>query len=60
MPQRLQLPAIDAVTVAARAAAAATPREREVHVVAAEQDVIADGDALEREIAIPLGDRESG
>ena len=28
-------------------------REREVHVVAAEQDVIADGDALERELAAP-------
>ena len=27
-------------------------REREVHVVAAEQDVLADGDALERELAI--------
>jgi hypothetical protein len=29
-------------------------RQREVHVVAAEQDVLADGHALERQIAVPL------
>ena len=33
-----------------------TPRERQVHVVAAEQDVIADRDALEREIAVVFAD----
>ena len=33
-------------------------REREVHVVAAEQDVLADGDALEREVAVLLGHRD--
>ena len=31
-------------------------RQRQVHVVAAEQDVIADGDALEREVAVGLAD----
>ena len=31
-------------------------REGEVHVVAAEQDVIADRDALEREVAVVLAD----
>ena len=35
-------------------------REREVHVVAAEQDVLADGDALEREVAVLLGDGDQG
>ena len=34
--------------------------EREVHVVAAEQDVIADRDALEREVAVLLADQRSG
>ncbi len=29
--------------------------ERQVHVVAAEQDVLADGDALEGEVAVALG-----
>ena len=33
-------------------------REREVHVVAAEQDVIADRDALEREVAVVLADED--
>ena len=34
--------------------------EREVHVVAAEQDVVADGDALERQRALLLVDRDQG
>ena len=29
--------------------------ERQIHVVAAEEDVIADGDALERQVAVALG-----
>ena len=35
-------------------------REGEVHVVAAEQDVVADGDALERELAACLRRPRSG
>ncbi len=34
------------------------PRERQVHVVAAEQDVVADGDPLEAQLAGLLGDRD--
>ena len=32
--------------------------QRQVHVVAAEQDVIADGDPLERQVALDLADRD--
>ena len=35
-------------------------REGEVHVVAAEEDVIADGDALEAQIAVPVDHRDEG
>ena len=35
-------------------------RERQVHVVAAEQDVLADGHALKRELAVLLGDGDQG
>ena len=35
-------------------------REREIHVVAAEQDVLADRDALEREVAVALRRPRSG
>ena len=41
---------------AASSRCCAQAREREVHVVAAEQDVLPDGDALEREIAVALRD----
>ena len=57
VPQRLQLPRVDAVAFALEALLH-DAREREVHVVAAEQDVIADRDALEREVAVVLADRD--
>ena len=41
---------------AASSRCCSSAREREVHVVAAEQDVLADRDALEREVAVALRD----
>ena len=55
VPQRLQLPGVDAMAFPLEALLH-DAREREVHVVAAEQDVIADRDALEREVAVVLAD----
>jgi hypothetical protein len=57
MPQRVQLPRVEALTTLFEPLLQ-EPREREIHVVAAEQDVIADGDALEYEIPLVLGDRD--
>ena len=54
VPQRVQLPGIDAVPVALEPLLHQA-RQRQIHVVAAEEDVIADGDALEREIAVVFG-----
>ena len=50
MPQDLQLPDIDAI---ARAKALLQKaRKRQVHVVAAQQDVVTNGDAFQRQFAI--------
>ena len=57
VPQRLQLPRVDAMAFALEALLH-DAREGEVHVVAAEQDVIADRDALEREVAVVLADED--
>ena len=57
VPQRLQLPRVDAVAFPLEALLH-DAREREVHVVAAEQDVIANRDALEREVAVVLADQD--
>ncbi len=59
MPEPLQLPCVDAVALLFEALLQKS-REREVHVVAAEQDVLADGDALEREFAVLLRDGDQG
>src|SRR5262249_2146612 len=53
VPQRLQLPGVDAVPLVLEAPLG-EPCERQIHVVAAEENVIADRDALEREIAVAL------
>ena len=55
VPQAVQLPRVHLVPLAFEPLLQQT-RERQVHVVAAEQDVLADRDALEREIAVPLAD----
>ena len=55
VPERLQLPGVDAVAVQFEPLLD-EPRQREIHVVAAEQDVIANRDALEREVAVVLAD----
>ena len=57
VPQRLQLPGVDAVSFPFEPLLHDV-RQRQVHVVAAEQDVIADRDALEREVAVALADRD--
>ncbi len=57
VPQRLQLPGVDAVAFPLEALLHEAG-EGEVHVVAAEQDVIADRDALEREVAVVLADED--
>src|SRR5439155_23187395 len=53
VPQRLQLPRINPVTFTLEALLH-DARQGEVHVVAAEQNVIANRDALEREISVVL------
>ena len=53
----VQLPGVDAMSRRFEPLLQ-TSRKREIHVVAAEQDVIADRDALEREVAIALADRD--
>src|SRR5438128_2532836 len=57
MPQRVQLPRVEPLT-ARLEPLLKRPREREIHVVAAEQDVIPDRDALEGEVTVLLGDRD--
>ncbi len=57
VPQRLQLPGVDAVSLLLEPLLHQA-RERQIHVVAAEQDVIANRDALEREIAVVLADQD--
>src|SRR5690606_4055476 len=57
MPERLQLPGIDAVAFALQLLLQEAG-ERKIHIVAAEQDVIADGDAPQRQIAVLLRDRD--
>ena len=56
MPQSLQLPPVDAMAVRLEPLLCHA-REGEVHVIPAEQDVIANRDALEREIAVALADQ---
>src|ERR1700726_3906502 len=56
MPQGVELPPIDAVTLVFEALLC-DAGQCQIHVVAAEQDVIADRDALEREIAVSLADQ---
>jgi hypothetical protein len=46
MPEPLQLPSVNAVALLFEPLLQQA-RERQVHVVAAEQDVLADGDALQ-------------
>ena len=53
MPQRLELPGVDAVTVAFQALLGAAG-QRQIHVVAAKQDVIADRDPIERQVAVAV------
>ena len=55
VPQPVQLPRVDTMARGFEPALQKT-REREIHVVAAEQDVIADGDAFERQLAVAFGD----
>ena len=56
VPEAVQLPGVDLVPGALQPLLE-QPRQRQIHVVAAEQDVLADGDALERQVAIALADR---
>ena len=56
VPEAVQLPGVDLVAGGFQALLE-QPRQREIHVVAAEQDVLADGHALERQVAVALGDR---
>jgi hypothetical protein len=51
VPQALQLPGVDAVPGLLEPLLEQA-RERQIHVVAAEQDVLADRDALERQLAV--------
>ena len=55
MPEPVELPGVDLVPGGLEPLLREA-RQREVHVVAAEQDVLADRDALEGEIAVALGD----
>ena len=57
MPEAVQLPGVDAMSRRFEPLLEQS-REREIHVVAAEQDVLADRDALERQVAVPLADRD--
>ena len=57
MPESVELPGVDLVSGGLEPLLRES-REREVHVVAAEQDVLADRDALEGEIAVTLRDRD--
>ncbi len=57
VPEPVQLPGVDAVsgTLEPRLQQAG---ERQIHVVAAEQDVLADGHPFEAQVAIALGHRD--
>ena len=57
MPQAVQLPRVDLVSGRFETLLQQTG-QREIHVVAAEQDVLADSDALERELTLPLRYRD--
>src|SRR5438876_5772014 len=57
VPQRLELPCVDAMALLFEPLLHEA-REGEVDVVAAEQDVIADRDPFEREIAVVLADED--
>ena len=59
VPQAVQLPGVDAMACGFEPLLQHA-RQRQVHVVAAEQDVVADRDALEREVAPALRRRRSG
>ena len=54
VPQPVQLPGVDSVPLLLEPLLQHA-RQREIHVVAAEQDVLADGDALEAQLAVLLG-----
>ena len=56
VPQPVQLPGVDSVPLLLEPRLQHA-REREIHVVAAEQDVLADGHALERAARRPLPTR---
>src|SRR4051794_26342204 len=56
MPQCLKLPRVDAMPFAFETLLR-NAGQRQIHVVAAEQDVIANGDALQREIPVLLADQ---
>ena len=56
MPQSLQLPGIDAVARGFKALLQ-NARQRQVHVIAAQQDVVANGNAFQRQFAIFFGNR---
>ena len=55
MNQRQELPVADRLTLAFELGAQGVGQSQ-VHVVAAEQDVLADADALQRQFAVPFGD----
>ncbi len=57
MPEPVELPGVDLVSGGLEPLLRES-REREVHIVAAEQDVLSDRDALEGEIAVTLRDRD--
>ena len=54
MPQAVQLPGIDAVARGFKALLQ-NARQRQVHVVAAQQDVVPNGDAFQRQFAVLFG-----
>src|SRR5258707_14316882 len=54
MPQAVQLPGIDAVAGGFKALLESA-RQRQIHVVTAEQDVVANGDAFQRQFAVLFG-----
>ena len=54
MPQTVQLPGVDAVAQGLKPLLQ-NARQRQVHVVAAQQNVVADGDAFQRQFAVLFG-----
>ena len=57
VPQAMQLPGVDAMAVGLKALLQEAC-EREIHVVAAEQDVIANCDTLQRKVAVLFGNHD--